>query len=183
MNPIHVKNEAIRNVLHVEGGYVNDPRDSGGETNHGVTAFTARSAGYEGSMREMTRQQAIDIYARLYWDANNLDAIAALSPCIAEKVFDIAVNMGNGRAGEFLQRIINVMNNRGTYYADIRVDGAIGARTAAALESFLKKRGKNGESVIVKGLQSLQGAFYITLAERRTKDEAFVYGWLDNRVA
>lgn len=183
MISITLREKIIKNILKVEGGYVNDPRDSGGETNHGVTIYTARSAGYDGYMRDMTKGDAIDIYRCLYWDKNNLDAIAALSECVAEKVFDIAVNMGNGRAGEFLQRMLNVLNNRGKFYPDIRVDGAIGARTAAALQAFLKRRGDSGEEVLLKGLESLQGAFYVTLSERREKDESFVYGWLKNRIS
>ena len=41
----------------------------------------------------------------------------------------------------------------------------------------------DGEVVLVRALNSLQGAFYVELAEKRQKDEAFVYGWLLNRVA
>jgi len=35
---------------------------------------------------------------------------------------------------------------------------------------------------MVLALNCLQGAFYVELAEKREKDERFVYGWLLNRV-
>lgn len=50
-----------------EGGYVDDPRDPGGETNWGVTKRTAQANGYTGNMKTMTRQQAYEIYYRAFW--------------------------------------------------------------------------------------------------------------------
>ena len=50
-----------------EGGYVNDPRDPGGETNWGITKRTAQANGYTGNMKTMTRQQAYEIYYRAFW--------------------------------------------------------------------------------------------------------------------
>ena len=40
-----------------------------------------------------------------------------------------------------------------------------------------------GEHVMLRALNCLQGAFYINLSRSRQKDETFLYGWLDNRVA
>ena len=87
------------------------------------------------------------------------------------------------RAGEFIQRLLNVMNNQGAYYPEVMVDGDMGPGTVSALLAYLKKRPKDGELVMVRGLNCLQGAFYITLAERRQKDEAFIFGWFLNRIA
>jgi len=83
------------------------------------------------------------------------------------------------RAGKFLQRALNVLNNTGSLYRDLKVDGAIGSATVSALRGYLDGR---DEGTLVKALNCLQGAFYITLAERREKDERFVYGWFKNRV-
>ena len=105
--------------------------------------------------------------------------MAALSERVAEEVVDSGVNMGTHRAVRFLQRSLNVLNNRGRHYADLTVDGIAGALTLSALAHFLTTR---NEDVLVRMLNALQGAFYVELAERREKDERFIYGWFLNRV-
>jgi len=174
-----MKERVINQIIKVEGGYVNDPADSGGETNYGITIRVARSYGYTGAMIDLPRQTAFDIYSDRYWDAVCGDQLESLSEKICEEVVDTSVNMGPGRAGKFLQRSLNVLNNRTKLYGDLKVDGQIGRRTIIALKMYLKHR---DESALYKALNSLQGAFYITLAERREKDERFVYGWFMNRI-
>lgn len=174
-----MKAKIINDIIEVEGGYVNDPSDSGGETNFGITIRVARSYGYTGAMIDLPRQTAFDIYADKYWNKVCGDQIKKLSESICAEVVDTAVNMGPGRAGKFLQRCLNVLNNRTKLYPDLVVDGAIGRNTIKALALYLKYR---DEKTMVKALDSLQGAFYITLAERREKDERFVYGWFKNRI-
>jgi len=177
-----IKDKIISGIIRVEGGYSNDLSDSGGETNYGITEAVARSFGYTGSMRDMPREIAFDIYSAMYWDSVYADGLSELSEPITDEVVDTAVNMGPGRAGEFLQRSLNVLNNLGSLYPDIVVDNAIGKATASALKQFLFYRGKEGEETLAKMLNSLQGAFYVELAERREKDEKFIYGWFKNRV-
>ena len=54
---------------------------------------------------------------------------------------------------------------------------------AGALDSFLEARGKRGgETVLLHALEALQGERYVRLAERRPANEAFLYGWLANRI-
>jgi len=165
-----------------EGGYVDDPNDSGGATNWGVTERVARAHGYTGDMRDLPKEKATEIAKKAYWDVMYLDQIAELSEDIALEIFDTGFNAGTSRAGKFLQRAVNVFNRRGVDYDDIVVDGAVGPNTAKALKAFLDKRGDDGEVVIMRALNALQGEFYIALAERREKDETFVYGWFSHRV-
>lgn len=174
-----MKSRIISEIIRVEGGYVNDPSDSGGETNFGITVAVARANGYNGAMRDLPRSIAFDIYSAKYWDAVKGDDLAKLSELVAEEVADTSVNMGPGRAGKFLQRSLNVLNNQAKLYADLVVDGAIGPATVSALRGYLDTR---DEETLAKALNCLQGAYYITLAERREKDERFVYGWFKNRV-
>ena len=61
------------------------------------------------------------------------------------------------------------------------VDGRIGPATISSLSLFMINRNED-EEVLVKVLNCLQGAKYVTLAESREKDEQFIYGWFKNRV-
>jgi len=178
-----LKNKIINEVIRIEGGYVNDSSDSGGKTRYGITENVARVYGYKGKMKQLPKELAFEIYTKKYWDILKLDSIEALSHLIAEELADTGVNMGVGRAARFLQRSLNVLNNRQKYYADLVVDGQLGNKTITALKAYFLHRGTKGEKVLHSMLNSLQGAFYVTLAERREKDQRFVFGWFDNRVS
>lgn len=165
-----------------EGGYVNNPDDTGGATRWGVTETVARAYGYKGDMKALPRESAVAIYRQKYWIKPGYAKVAQLSQVIAEELFDTGVNMGASVGSEWLQRCLNVFNVKGTLYADIAVDGSIGPASITALKAFLAKRGKEGEVVMLKALNCLQGARYIDLSERRMANETFVYGWLRTRV-
>lgn len=176
-------NGIIEDVLSNEGGYVNDARDAGGETNFGITIKTARSQGYTGAMRDLPREFAFEVYRRQYVIAPGFDKVAALSMPIASELVDTGVNMGPTVAGRFLQRALNALNNGGRDYADLTVDGAVGPASIKALDAFLAKRGPDGEKVMLAALNALQGERYISLGEARQANEAFMFGWLRMRVA
>lgn len=183
LNMSQLKKKSIEHVLKVEGGYVNDPSDSGGETNWGITKRVALKNDYTGAMRDMPKSLASEIYVKRYWDALALDQVEHLSDIVAAELIDTGVNQGVGRAAETLQRALNALNNMGKLYNDIKIDGDIGPATLSALKKYLAKRGKEGEIVLHRGLNVLQGAFYFDLTERRQKDEKYLYGWLNNRVS
>ena len=176
-------NDVIEEVLSREGGYVNDPRDAGGETNFGITIATARSAGYSGPMRSLPRDLAKTIYRQRYVAAPGFDAISDLSTEVAAEMVDCGVNMGPSVAIKFLQRTLNALNNQGRDYADLAVDGVAGVGTRAALSAFLRKRAAPGEMVLLKALKSLRAERYIALCEARQANEAFAYGWLSRAFA
>lgn len=175
-------NGIIEDVLANEGGYVNDNRDAGGETNFGITVATARANGFTGAMRDMTRDFARAVYLQQYVVAPGFDRLAPVSMAIAAEMVDTGVNMGPKVAATFLQRALNGLNNQGRDYADLIVDGGIGAKTVAALSAFLARRGADGERRLLALLNALQGERYLSLAEGRSANEAFLYGWL-KRVA
>lgn len=169
-------------LLGREGGFVDHPDDRGGPTNWGITEQVARAHGYAGAMRDLDREEARTIYRALYWQGPGFDRVAELSPVVAEELFDTGVNMGPGIALGFLQRALNALNRKAQDYPDLKVDRQLGAATLAAMRAFLKLRGAEGETVLCRALNALQGARYLALAEERRENEAFVYGWLARRV-
>lgn len=173
----------ITALIKREGGYSDDAEDSGGKTIFGITESVARENGYLGDMRDMPLTAAHAIYRRRYWSGPRFDAVAELSPMIAAELFDTGVNCGPGVAAGFLQRALNVFNLGGSRYPDVAEDASLGPMTLAALQQFLRWRGKEGEIVLTRALNCLQGARYFDLAHARQKDEKYVYGWLKERVA
>jgi len=174
--------QLIDEVIEREGGYVNHPADRGGATNWGITRAVARQNGYQGHMRDLPRSEAADIYRRLYWIEPKFNGIAVSAPKLAAELFDTGINMGTGTATGFMQRALNALNRNQRDFADLAVDRRIGPVTLNALRAFLHKRGRSGESVLIKAVEALQGAHYLRLAEAKPSQEAFVYGWLHNRI-
>lgn len=173
------KDDIFDNIIALEGGYTDNPDDSGGETMYGITVDVARVYGYLGAMCDMPKELAKEILTVEYWDSVEGDDIYRLSPRVAIEAVDTAVNCGVGTAGTILQRSLNVLNQQGDLYDDLEVDGRVGPQTLSALSTYLVYR---SEETLLKALNVLQGARYIELAEKREKDETFIYGWLNNRV-
>jgi lysozyme family protein len=166
-----------------EGGFVDHAADRGGATCFGITEAVARAHGYAGRMRSLPRDEAAAIYKRLYWLRPRFDQVAKRSPRVAAELFDTGANMGPAVAATFLQRALTALNRNGADYPDLVPDGRIADRTLAALDAFLKLRGqRSGETVLLRALEALQGERYLRLAERRPANEAFLYGWLANRM-
>lgn len=113
--------KAIERVLKHEGGYTNHPKDPGGETNWGITRNTATAAGYKGSMRDMTREQAVAIYRARYWVSIKGDDLPF---AVAYQLLDAAVNHGTNQAAKFLQRAVGT-----------QADGVIGPATIATVKA------------------------------------------------
>jgi lysozyme family protein len=181
MTKIEIQN-LIDDVIDREGGYVDHPADRGGATNWGITQSVARQNGFDGPMQKLPRELAVTIYTQQYWQKPGFEAIARHAPALAEELFDTGINMGTATATSFLQRALNALNRNGKDYPDIKIDRKIGPATLAALEQFLSCRGRNAELILKKAVDALQGAHYLRLAETRPSQEAFLYGWLANRL-
>jgi lysozyme family protein len=173
----------IGGLIEREGGYVNHPADKGGPTCFGITEAVARAHGFAGAMKNLPRDEAAAIYRRLYWLRPRFDQVAKRSSQIAAELFDTGVNMGPAVATTFLQRALTALNRNAKDYTDLTPDGRVGPLTLHALDAFLATRGKKGgETVLMRALEALQGERYLRLAERRPANEAFLYGWLANRI-
>ncbi len=109
---------AFDKLISHEGGYVNDPRDPGGETRFGIS----KRAYPDTDIANLTLEQAKAIYKRDYWDRALCDQ---LPPGVAFQVFDTAVNSGIGQSIRFLQRAVGVAD-----------DGKVGPLTIRAVKAL-----------------------------------------------
>lgn len=172
----------LSDVIAVEGGYVNDAADRGGETRWGITAATAHAYGYTGPMATLPEATARAIYRVRYVDAPRFGDVVAIDPDLGAKLVDIGVNMGPAVAATFLQRWLNAFNDTGARYAELVVDGQIGTQTLDALRAFLRWRGPTGATALLKGINSSQGTRYLDLCEGNRSQRRFAFGWVLNRV-
>lgn len=172
----------IDGLIGREGAYSDNPKDRGGETMWGVTEAVARRNGYAGPMKDMQRAVAFAIFKKEYWIKPGWDVVAAIFPALAEKLFDIGVNMGVVFAGITLQRCLNVLNRQGRDFADLVKDGNCGPATMKALKSYLEKRsGGQGVKTLLFMVAAQQSARYVELAEMRPDNEEFQQGWQEHR--
>jgi len=176
--------QLIDAAIEREGGYVRHPLERGGASCFGISEAVARAHGFAGPMRRLPRDEAARIYTRLFWLRPRFDEVARRSERIAAELFETGVNMGPAVAATFLQRALTALNRNGGDYPDLVPDGRIGVRTLAALDAFVALRGQtNGEIVLLRALEALQGERYLRLAERRPANETYLYNWLANRAA
>jgi len=144
--------ECLKMLLHHEGGYVNHPKDPGGETNLGVTKRVYEKWGGKKDMKDLTVEDVAPIYKKNYWDkckCNDLDS------GLDWAVFDWAVNSGTGRSAKAVQKICGASQ-----------DGAIGPKTLALV---------NGQDTqyMVEEFGKIRQNFYESLSTFNT----FGKGW------
>lgn len=170
-------------IFAAEGGYVNDPRDPGGETNHGITKRVAVANGYDGAMKALPMHRAAEIYISQYIDKPGFRAVIDLDAAVGEELVDSGVNLGPARPSRWFQQSLNALNNRGTDYPDVKVDGRVGVGTAAAFKALQGRRGKTIACRLVLRLMDAQQAVeYMRLGGTNGSLEVYSVGWVRTRV-
>lgn len=113
---------AFERLIGHEGGYVNNPRDPGGETKYGISKHQYPGEDIAG----MTLERAKAIYLRDYWGPAGCDLVPDL---LKFDLFDTAVNSGVVAAIRMLQRA-----------SGESADGVIGSRTLMASQAMDPER-------------------------------------------
>jgi len=148
--------KCLETILHHEGGYVNHPKDPGGETNLGVTKRVYEEWGGTKDMKDLVVEDVAPIYKKNYWDRVKGDDLpSGLDLC----VFDFGVNAGTGRAAKYLQNLVGA-----------GADGAIGPGTLGKVAAYVDEHGV--EETIKKYQEARQGYY-----ERLSTFETFGRGW------
>jgi len=180
--------DAFSKTLKHEGNYSNHPNDRGGETWKGVArrlwpewkgwSFVDEMKKQPDFPNNLTESLELDRYVKDFYKENFWDRFKGdlfEGQDIAEEVFDTGVNMGMKRAIKFLQEACNLLNRCERDYADMPIDGIVGATTLDVVNSH--PRPKN----LLKLLNVLQAMQYVKLARESESQEVFLNGWL-NRV-
>ena len=148
--------KSLKMILHHEGGYVNHPRDPGGETNLGVTTRVYEEWGGTKDMRDLTQEDVAPIYEKNYWGRAKCDHLPS---GLDLAVFDWAVNSGVGRAAKKLQTMIGT-----------EADGGIGPNTLRTLDEYIEH---HGIEETLRNYKAIRQKFYESLSTFDT----FGKGW------
>jgi lysozyme family protein len=143
---------AIPYVLENEGGFSNDPNDSGGATSYGITDAEAQRHGYD--VRRLTLDQAKSIYRSDYWSFDDLT-----DQRVATKVLDIVVNMGVSGGMKVIQRACGVPP-----------DGVWGPITEASLNTM-------DAEYAIEQMSMNQSDHYVDICTSRRSQMDFLKGW------
>lgn len=160
--------QIAREIVAREGGFVDDPDDPGGATQHGVTVGTLRRLGLDldgdgdvdaQDVRRVSKARAVEIFLQHYFRRPGLGQLPAV---LQASVFDMYVNAG-ANAVKILQRLLRQMGHV------LRVDGAIGPRTAAAAEAAAKVAPHH----LADAYGIARRNYYFRLADRRPAARKF----------
>ena len=165
---MHSIESIAADIVRREGGYVNDPDDPGGATNHGVTIGTMQRLGLDltgdgkvdaADVRRLDAGQAADIYLRHYFREPKLDLLPeALQP----SVFDMQVNAGTN-AVRILQRLM------ASFGLSLKDDGVIGPVTARAVAEAMQAAPDH----LVDAYGIARRNYYYRLADQRASSRKY----------
>lgn len=160
--------QIAEDIVAREGGFVNDPDDPGGATNFGVTIHTMRRLRLDltgdgnvdiSDVRALTRDQAVDIFIRHYFERPR---IAEMPADLQPSLFDMYVNAGSN-AVTILQSLLCEMGFR------VAVDGIIGPQSIAAAREAAKP-----DPVALRDAYGIaRRNYYFRLADRRVASRKY----------
>jgi lysozyme family protein len=143
-------------LLKREGGYTNDPQDSGGETKFGISKRQFPHL----DIRNLTEEQAIEIYQRLYLDGPK---ISSLPTYLQPVMLDFAVNSGPMCAIQKLQKVLGVTE-----------DGVIGPETLSKIDLTYADQRWLVNAVIAERVKMI-----CSVVIKAPKQLKFLRGWVN----
>ena len=161
--------EMAEAIVAREGGFVDDPDDPGGATQYGVSLATLRRLGIDltgdgeitvADVRKVTRKEAAELFLKEYYDRPRINVLPEM---LQASVFDMQVNSG-GNAIRILLNLINKMGHK------LKVDGAIGPRTAAAA----RKAAELAPEHLCDAYAIARRNFYYRLGDARVTSRKYV---------
>ena len=152
--------KAFKYVIANEGSYVFDKNDPGGETKYGISKRAYKSL----NIKELTLEQAKEIYWRDYWKAGKIDEISNIF--IATQLLDFSVNFGIRGATIVLQRALRAGG------IIVQEDGLIGPETLSATKIL-------EPSILLAAMKAEAAGYYRVIAAKNPSQRKFLSGWLN----
>lgn len=154
----------------IEGGFVNDARDSGGATKYGITISTLskyrKTQCTIEDVQNLELDEAKNIYRDWYWNPHKLDNFENYP--LAYLMFDQNVNRGLTPTARTLQTVM-----------EIQADGIIGPKTISTMVTFLETvANKEIRDVMLEFVNSCQDS-YCRIVVKEPKNLAFIGGWIN----
>jgi len=145
---------AVQIVLGLEGGFseynpsTKDPRTNKGITQPEFDEFIRKNNLQSKDVKDITTDEAIEIYKQEYWDKIQGDKLDARNPKLAIVIFDSAVNNGIGGANGIIKSIVKTDGNR---FDDKMIEDIIEADKLNDLFSnVINKRHQKYKDIIAK---------------------------------
>ncbi len=165
---MHSVESIAAEIVRREGGFVNDPDDPGGATNHGVTIHTMRQLRLDldgngridtADVKALTPAKAAAVYVRHYYTEPKINL---LPEPLQASVFDMQVNAG-ANAVRILQRLM------ASFGLPLKDDGVIGPITARTVQRAMSKA--PGHLVDAYGIARRN--YYYRLGDQRPASRKF----------
>jgi lysozyme family protein len=176
---------AFAKVIELEGGFVDHPDDPGGATNFGISLrFLQTQEDYElgdidndgdldyDDIKNMKLSDASALYKKHWWDKYGYGSIP--NQAIANKLFDMAVNMGAKQAHKLLQRAINCVVGQRLLVDD----GILGEKSSQGMGAAIQQ-----PLALLAALRAQQEGFYRALVAGNDKFSVFLKGWLNRAIS
>jgi lysozyme family protein len=160
--------EIIKKVLKNEGGYVNNPKDSGGETYKGITKkYYPEWNGWEivdsltdkNEEHELLNDLVYDFYRENYYEPLNIEKVNSKN--VQYQILDTSINMGRITTTKLLQTVVGVT-----------ADGIIGNNTLNAVNML-------DEEKLLLRFKISKIARYAHLVNKYPKNKVFLSGWIN----
>lgn len=151
-------NPAISKTLQHEGGdkFTDDTLDHGGATKFGIS----QKAYPKLDIRNLSEDQAKDIYRRDYWNRVKGDDIQ--SQLVAETIFDVCVNMGVSGGSKLAQKTLAIEP----------ADGIIGPQSLAVINAA-------DEDLFIAKFALAKIQRYTEICQADSSQKKFLLGWLN----
>ncbi len=153
---------AVNDLLDIEGGYVNDPNDSGGETNFGITKRSYPDV----DIKNLTSADAKMIYLRDFWNKYHYEWFNSAK--IGRMVFIMCVVMPPRQAHKILQKAVNLCFDD----ENLVIDGILGQKTFEAVNRIYDVER------LLRGISIFQAFYYKSLIQRKPSQKKYINGWL-----